>query len=72
MIQLNEVPKISLAAARVNANLKQEELAKLLGVNKSTIVSWEKGKTEPNANQLKKISAISRIPMDFIFIPEES
>lgn len=72
MVQLSEMPKITLAAARVNANLKQEELAKILGVNKSTIVSWEKGKTEPNANQLRKISSLSKIPMDFIFIPEES
>lgn len=30
------------------------------------------GKSEPNATQLRKISDISNIPMDYIFIPEQS
>lgn len=34
--------QISLAAARVNAGLTQEEVAKAMKVGKQTIVSWEK------------------------------
>ena len=64
------MPKISLAAARVNAKLTQKELAKMLGVSNITIVNWEKGHTEPSINQLKKISQISGIPLDLIFVPE--
>lgn len=66
------MPKISLEAARVNAKLTQKELAEILGVSNSTIVNWEKGITEPNLSQLKKISELSGIPMDFIFVPEQS
>lgn len=67
-----EKPKISLAAARVNACMNQRELAEYLGVDVSTITNWEKGKSEPNATQLRKISEVSKIPMDYIFIPEQS
>lgn len=66
------MPKISLEAARINAKLTQKELAEILGVSNATIVNWESGKTEPNLSQLKKISALSGIPMDFIFVPEQS
>ena len=38
--------QISLAAARVNAGLTQEEVAKAMKVGKQTIVSWEKGNSE--------------------------
>ncbi|MBQ7067012.1 MAG: helix-turn-helix transcriptional regulator [Lachnospiraceae bacterium] len=71
-MNLIEKPKISLAAARTNAQLKQKEMADLLGVDVSTIINWEKGKSEPSASQLRKISEISGIPMDFIFVQEQS
>lgn len=64
--------KISLAAARVNAGLGQLEMARILGVSVATITNWEKGRTEPDANQLRKISEVSNIPMDFIFVPKQS
>ena len=38
-----EMIQISLAAARVNAGLTQEEVAEKLQVSKKTIVNWEKG-----------------------------
>ena len=66
------MPKISLEAARINAKLTQKELAEILGVSNATIVNWESGKTEPNLSQLKKISELSGIPMDFIFVPDKS
>lgn len=65
------MPKISLEAARVNAKLTQKELAKILGVSNATIVNWEKGNSEPNLTQLRKISELSGIPLDFIFLPQK-
>lgn len=64
--------KITIAAARVNAGLSQRELAEKLNVNASTVFNWENGKSEPNATQLRKISELAGIPMDLIFIPQES
>ena len=36
------IPKISLKAARVNAELNQQEAAELLGIDVSTLIRWEK------------------------------
>ena len=68
----DEMPRISLEAARVNAGLTQAELAKILGISKTTVNNWENGRSEPNLSQLRKISELSGIPMDFIFVPEKS
>ncbi len=66
------MPRISLEAVRVNANMKQKEWAKTLGVSQATVVNWEKGNTEPSLSQLRKMSELSGIPMDFIFVPDKS
>ena len=71
-MNLDEKPRISLASARVNAKMNQREFAEYMCVDVSTILNWEKGKSEPSASQLRKISEISMIPMDFIFVQSQS
>lgn len=61
--------KVSLASARVNAGLSQCELAEILGVTKNTICNWEAGKTTPDYNQVRRISELSKIPINYIFLP---
>lgn len=68
----NTFPRISVAACRVNAELNQREFADKMGVSLATVVNWESGKTEPTASQLRTISQLSGIPMDFIFVPAKS
>lgn len=46
--------KIGLAAARVDANLTQMEMARAVGVSKNLIVDWEKGRKYPNAEQFER------------------
>lgn len=55
--------KISLAAARVNAELSQREVAMKLKVGQQTILNWEKGKVAIPAFQLKKLSDIYKMPI---------
>lgn len=64
------MPKITLEAVRVNANFKQKEWAEILGVSVSTVINWEKGNTEPTLSQLRKMSELSGISMDYIFVPD--
>lgn len=59
--------RISLAAARVNAGLSQEDVAKSLNVGKQTIVSWEKGTSEPKISQALRLSELYHMPIDYIF-----
>lgn len=63
---------VSLTAARVNADMTQQQFADALGVDKGTVYNWENGKGTPSAITLRKISELSRIPMDYIFIPTKS
>nr|DAU48323.1 MAG TPA: helix-turn-helix protein [Bacteriophage sp.] len=66
------MPKISLEAVRVNAKMTQKEWAAELGVSNTTVVNWEKGNTEPSLSQLREMSRLSGVPMDFIFVPDKS
>lgn len=64
--------QISLAAARVNAGLTQEDVAKAIHVGKQTIVNWEKGNSEPTISQSRKLSELYSMPLEYIFLPEKS
>ena len=58
--------ELSLKAARVNAGMSLEEAAKSLGCAKSTLISWEKGRTYPNVPNLKKIEEVYKVDIAFI------
>jgi DNA-binding XRE family transcriptional regulator len=53
-----------MAAARVNANKTQAEVAEALHVGKQTIVSWESGKTSPTIDKAQEFCQFCRIPFD--------
>lgn len=58
--------KISLAAARVNAKMTQDEVAKLIHKSKKTIGNWENGKQKVDAANLHMLAGIYDIPVDMI------
>lgn len=64
--------QISLAAARVNAKMTQEDVAKTMKVGKRTIINWEKGETIPSFADLNMLSTIYGVPIDYIFLPTKS
>lgn len=65
--------RISLAAARVNANMTQEKVAKALGLSTQTIINWENGKTQPKIDQCERLSELYGIPsQNIIFVPKET
>ncbi len=64
------IEKITLPAARKLAGLTQKELAKLCNVSETTVLNWEKGRTEPSVSQAKKIGEIVGVHYDdIIFLP---
>lgn len=64
---MSETIRISLAAARVNAELTQDDVVKELGITKNTLVSWEKGTSEPKISQARELSELYKMPLDHIF-----
>lgn len=64
--------RISLAAARVNAGLTQDDVARAIHVSKQTIVNWEKGKIIPAFSVVNTLSGLYNISIDNIFLPEKS
>lgn len=67
-----ESMQISLAAARVNAKLTQEDVATKMKVGKKTIINWEKGWSTPSFADVSMLSDIYKIPIDNIFLPKKS
>lgn len=54
----------TLKAARVNKGLKQTDVAQALHVSRSTIMSWENGKTAPRIDQMRQLCELYNMPID--------
>lgn len=46
--------KVSLKSARVNKGLTQEEFAKLMGVHRNTVASWESDSKNMSIQEAEK------------------
>lgn len=64
--------QITMEAARVNARLTQEELAKKLGVSRTTVINVEKGYVDPKASYVIAFCSIVGMSVDDIIMPKES
>jgi transcriptional regulator with XRE-family HTH domain len=60
------MPKITLAAARVNAGYSQKKAAELLKVSNKTLGSWENGKSMPTADKIDAICQLYGLSYDNI------
>lgn len=68
---MNELLKITLKAARVNAGMTQNDAAERAGVTVQTICNWENGKTTPSPLDLLGLSSIYGVNVDNIFLPQK-
>lgn len=67
------IEKVTLPVARKIANMTQKDLANALNVSESTILKWEKGRTEPTVSQAIAIGEAVGIPYDnIIFLPRNT
>ena len=64
--------KITLAAARVNAGLTQEQLANEMDVSRQTVIDWENGKREMKTAYLYLFCRITGFTEDDILLPIKS
>ena len=59
-----------VAAAREAADMTQAQLARRLGVKKSTLIGWEQDLSEPRANKLSMVSGLLNVPMSWLLTGE--
>ena len=69
---MSEFPRITCRAARVNANLTIDQASEKIGVNRSTLINYEKGKTVPDWDVVEKISKVYMFPAQFIIFGKQS
>ena len=64
--------KITVKAARVNAGLTQAEVCAKLGINKGTLISYEKYRTIPDIAVAKAMAKLyGQSVNDIIFLPSD-
>ena len=65
---------MSLKAARVNANLTQEQAAKTIGVSTNTVSRWELGISAPHYKHLANICKAYGLTSydEIIFLPRNN
>lgn len=57
---------LKIKELRENANLTQEALASKLGYVRTCVSSWESNRTQPNVEDLIKLSAIFGCTVDYL------
>ena len=65
--------KVTLPVARKIAGITQIALADALNVSESTVINWEKGRSEPTVTQAQQSAEVVNRPLDcIIFLPESA
>jgi DNA-binding XRE family transcriptional regulator len=67
----NNMIKLTLKAARVNAGLTQKSAANRLGVSNKTLCGWENGATTPNIQYVNAMCELYGVSYDDLnFLPD--
>ncbi len=56
-----------LRTLRIQKDITQEAVAKLFGVDRSTVASWEIGRREPNFTTILRLTELYDSSLDYIF-----
>lgn len=59
-----------VAAARESSGMSQGQLARRMGVKKSTLAGWEQDLSEPRANKLSMLSGLLNVSMSWLLTGE--
>ncbi|MCJ8336331.1 MAG: helix-turn-helix domain-containing protein [Epibacterium sp.] len=59
-----------VAAAREAVDMSQAQLARRLGIKKSTVMAWEQDLSEPRANKLSMMSGVLNVSMSWLLTGE--
>lgn len=62
--------QISMAAARVNANMTQEEMASVLHITRQTYAAYESGRSKMKAEHFLAFCEVTGFSPNDIFLPD--
>lgn len=57
---------MNLLKLRTSSGFSQEFLARQMEVSRTTIVNWERGKTEPSASEAIKLARIFGVTVEYL------
>ena len=60
-----------MKTARNCADMKEEQVCELMGINKKELISWETGNNIPTAEQAIRLSEVYGLPIDVISFQKE-
>ncbi len=58
--------------SRQALGLSEAQLARRIGVKKTTLVNWESGQTAPRANRLAELAGVLNVPLMWLIAGAES
>ena len=64
--KLDKGEDMKLKDYRMSKNLTQEDLSKLLGIQRTTISMWEKNRAKPRLDMVFKLSRVLEVDVDDI------
>lgn len=64
--------RFTIKQARMYADMSADELARAVGVSRSTVSNWENGSVAPRVPQMVLISEVTGVNVDDIFLSENS
>ena len=60
-----------VAQLRREQNMRQEELAKAVGISRQSIIAIEKGRSVPSLEVALRIARCFAVPVETVFLPAE-
>lgn len=66
-MEAGELMASKIRGKRSELDISQEELAAKLGVNVTTICSWEQGRTTPSAPYIVQLSELFKVTPNYLF-----
>lgn len=58
----------NIQVKRTEANLKQEDIARALDIDRSTVAKWETGKSLPRAEMLVRLAKVLKCSIDELIV----
>lgn len=65
--EIRETVKNRLIALRIENDLTQTDVGKIVGKSKTTVATWEQGKSSPDIQTLYKLAQFYGKSLDYMF-----